>query len=278
MDLVRLGLGIRALRRRRGWRQRDLAAAAGISQELVSLIERGHGDRVSVHVLIAVAAALDGRIVVQLRWRAGDLDRLLDADHALVSAAIVRQLLAQGWDTRVEVTYASARTAGSIDVLAWHPETRSLLVIEVKTEIASAEAMLRKMDEKFRLAASVARERFGWIAANVSSLLVIEDTSTNRRRIRGSVDLFTAALPIEGRGVRAWLAHPAGALSGRLFLSVSNGGGGIQRRPGRHRIRRAFAEAKRPGLSMARHASTATGSSRRPVAPSWLDNTTRVTG
>jgi transcriptional regulator with XRE-family HTH domain len=252
VDLVRVGLGIRALRRRRGWRQRDLAAAAGVSQELVSLIERGHGDRVSVHVLIAVAGALDGRLVVQLRWRAGDLDRLLDADHALVAAAIASRLRADGWETRVEVTYASGRMTGSIDILAWHPETRSLLVIEVKTEISSAEATLRKMDEKFRLAANVARERFGWIAASVSNLLVIEDTSTNRRRVGGSAGLFMAALPMDGRRVRAWLAHPSGALTGRLFLSVSNGGGGIQRRPGRHRVRRAFALPKRPGLSVAR--------------------------
>lgn len=219
-----------------------------MSQELISLIERGHGDRLSVQVLTAVVGALDARLVVQLRWRAGDLDRLLDADHAAVSAAMVERLGLEGWEIRVEVTYATSRSAGSIDILAWHPATQSLLVIEVKTEITSAEATLRKMDEKARVAAAVARQRFGWMAASVSQLLVIEDTSTNRRRLRGAAALFGSALPLDGRAIRGWLARPSGSVEGRLFLSVSNGGGGIQLRGGRHRIRRAFPMPK-PSVS-----------------------------
>ncbi|MBI2781588.1 MAG: helix-turn-helix domain-containing protein [Chloroflexi bacterium] len=252
MDLVRLGLGIRALRRRRGWRQKDLASAAGVSQELVSLIERGHADRISLHVLAAAAGALDARLAVQLRWRAGDLDRLLDADHALVSGEIVQLLQEDGWEARVEVTYATTRNTGSIDVLAWHLATRTLLVIEVKTEITSAEATLRKLDEKVRLAAEIARARFGWAAANVARLLAVEDTSTNRRRVRSAEALFEAAVPLDGRGVRHWLAHPSGAVSARLFLSVSNGGGAIQRGGGRHRLRRATALPKRTAMSVGR--------------------------
>lgn len=153
---------------------------------MISLIERGHGDRVSVRVLLAVTGALDARLVVQLRWRAGDLDRLLDADHSAVSAAMVRRLEADGWIVRVEVTYASVRSAGSIDLVAWHSATASLLVVEIKTEISSAEAVLRKLDEKARIASALARERFDWDAVSVSRLLVIEDTSTNCRRIEGA--------------------------------------------------------------------------------------------
>jgi transcriptional regulator with XRE-family HTH domain len=41
MDNVRLGNSYRALRLRRRWRQLDLAAAAGLSREKVSRIERG---------------------------------------------------------------------------------------------------------------------------------------------------------------------------------------------------------------------------------------------
>lgn len=199
MDLVRVGLGIRALRRRRGWRQRDLAAAARVAQTAVSLIERGHCDRVSMPALRDVAAALDARLVLQIRWRAGDLDRLLDVDHALISAAMVRRLQLSGWESRVEVTYALRGASGSIDILAWHASTRTLLVIEVKTEISSAEAVLRKFDEKARIAASVARERFGWIAAGVSHLLVIEGSSTNRRRLHAHSPLFDAACRTGGR-------------------------------------------------------------------------------
>jgi hypothetical protein len=204
---------------------------------LVSLIERGHGDLVSVRALIRVAGALDSRLSIQLRWRAGDLDRLLDADHAIVSATLVARLRALGWETRVEVTYESGRTTGSIDVLAWHAATKSLLVIEVKTEVTSAEATLRKLDEKGRLAAQVARSRFGWAAGAVSRLLAIEDTSTNRRRVHGAEVLFASALPGDGPEVRRWLRDPHGALAGYLFLSPTNGSGGIRSGGGRHRVR-----------------------------------------
>jgi transcriptional regulator with XRE-family HTH domain len=246
VDLVRIGLGIRALRRRRGWRQVDLALAAGVSQSLVSLIERGHGDRVSVKTLLAVAAAVDSRLVLQIRWRAGDLDRLLDADHAVVAATVVRRLTGAGWETRVEVTYASGRDSGSIDILAWHPPTRSLLVIEVKTEVTSAESTLRKLDEKVRIAAVVARDRFGWQASSVSRLLAMEATSTNRRRLQGHDGIFRAALPLDGISMRRWLAHPEGTVAGRLFLSPSNEGGRIHRQGGRHRVRRPARSAEFP--------------------------------
>ena len=104
VDLVRLGLGIRALRRRRVWRQRDLAAAARVSQTTVSLIERGHADRASLQTIKAVAGALDARLVLEIRWHAGDLDRLLDSGHARLSGVLVRRLRDWGWDARVEVT------------------------------------------------------------------------------------------------------------------------------------------------------------------------------
>lgn len=240
------------MRRRRGLLQADVAESAGVSQELISLIERGHGDRVSVRVLLAVAGALDARLVLQIRWRAGDLDRLLDADHSVVAAAMIQLLRAYLWDTRVEVTYSSRGATGSIDILAWHAPTGSLLVIEIKTEITSTEATLRRLDEKTRLAAAVARERFGWVATTVSKLLVIEDSSTNRRRVAGGSALFDAALPAEGAATRAWFRTPHGAVAGRIFLSPSNGGGGIQGAGGRHRVRRVSRRPIHPGLSVAR--------------------------
>ena len=159
------------------------------------------------------------------------------------------------WDARVEVTYDVRRVSGSIDIVAWHAATRTLLVIEIKTEVTSAEATLRKLDEKARLGAAATRERFGWTAASVAKLLVIEETSTNRRRVAGAAALFDAALPVEGRAVRRWLARPTGTLSGRLFLSVTNRGSGIQRRPSRHRLRRVqpTARPQDPSLNWDQH-------------------------
>jgi transcriptional regulator with XRE-family HTH domain len=252
VDLVRLGLGIRALRRRCGWRQRDLAAAAGVSQTTVSLIERGHGDRASLEAIRAIAAALDARLVLEIRWRAGDLDRLLDADHSRLSSSLVGHLRSWGWDPRVEVTYAAAGRSGSIDILAWHPATRILLVIEVKTSIASGEATLRKLDEKVRVAGGLTRERFGWSPITVGRLLAVEDTSTNRRRIGANATFFEAALQSRGPTLRRWLASPAGNADGILFLSSSDQTARIQSGGGRHRVRRprASSNVAKPSVAL----------------------------
>jgi transcriptional regulator with XRE-family HTH domain len=244
VDLVQLGLGIRALRRRRGWRQRDLAAAARVSQTTASLIERGHSDKSSLDAIRAVAAALDARLVLEIRWRAGDLDRLLDTDHARLSGTLVRRLQSWCWDARIEVTYVAAGRAGSIDILAWHAETGTLLVIEVKTAIASGEATMRKLDEKVRIAADLARERFGWAPVVVGRLLAVEDTSTNRRRIGANRTFFDAALPVSGLALRRWLASPAGASDGLLFVSSSDHTAVIHGRGGQHRVRRPVARVK----------------------------------
>ena len=217
--------------------------------------------------MIAVVSALDTRLVVQIRWRAGDLDRLLDADHADLVAAMSKRLRADGWEPRVEVTYASGGVSGSIDILAWHAATQSLLVIEIKTEITSAEATLRKLDEKGRIAAAAARERFGWRPLTVSRLLVVEDTSTARRRIDAHAELFDGALPTGGAAIRRWLKAPSGSVAGRLFLSPSTPGTLMKPGGGRHRIR------QRPSAVTASKLST----DSPPTAPDPADEWPAIT-
>jgi transcriptional regulator with XRE-family HTH domain len=64
VDDIRVGAAFRAVRVRRRLRQGDIAAKARLSQQLVSLVERGHLDRVSLAVLRRLAGALDIRIDV----------------------------------------------------------------------------------------------------------------------------------------------------------------------------------------------------------------------
>ena len=42
MDDLRVGTVIRLVRQRRGWRQQDLAERSGVSQTVISRMERGH--------------------------------------------------------------------------------------------------------------------------------------------------------------------------------------------------------------------------------------------
>ena len=237
------------MRRRRGWRQIDLGVAANCSQNLVSLVERGHLDRISLHMLRSLLAALDAIALIELRWRGAALDRLLDETHALVLGSVAGVLRSQGWIAEVEVTYSEYGERGSFDILAFHPTARVVLVIEVKTDLPSAEATLRKLDEKGRLAADVARKRFGWRAASVARLLVLPESSTLRGRVANHAALFNATLPQRNVAIRGWLAKPIGTLSGLCFLSHSTGRVAKAVSTNRARIRKRGSSPQNPPIA-----------------------------
>ncbi len=220
----RIGTRFRALRQRLGWRQVDLARRAGVSKSLASLVERGHLERVSLSNLRGIARALDAEFVVLLRWRGGDLDRLVDEGHAQLVGFVADMLRGSGWKVRLEVSYAIYGERGSIDILAWHEAARVLLVVEVKTELVAVEEMLRKHDEKVRLAPRVALD-FGWRPTAVGRLLVLPSLSTPRRRVERHRSVMSTAYPARGLEIRRWLAAPAGATAGLLFADVSRGAG-----------------------------------------------------
>src|SRR3990172_9889587 len=129
VDDLTVGLVLRALRIRRGWRQRDLAARVGCSQSVVSRIESGHLGGVTVDLLRRLFETLDARLELLPRWRGADLERLVDADHAAVVAATVQRLELAGWEVAVEVTYSVYGERGSIDVLATRSGSLAALVI-----------------------------------------------------------------------------------------------------------------------------------------------------
>src|SRR2546422_10670550 len=134
MDDARIGRALRALRLRRGLRQIDVAVRAAVSQGTVSLIERGHIATLSIATARNVFAAVDAGFEGAVIWRGGGLDHLLDELHARLVGAAVNRLRAAGWEMSVEATYSVYGERGSIDVLAGHKSTRTILVEEVKSE------------------------------------------------------------------------------------------------------------------------------------------------
>lgn len=139
----------------------------------------------------------------------------------------------------VEATYSVYGERGSIDVLAGHDPTRSLLVEEVKSELTSVEAVGRKTDEKLRLARRMlCRERFGWAPIAAARVLVLPATDTARRSVARHAAILDAAFPARGREVTRWLRRPAGELSGVLFVSDTSGRDGSGPQGGSQRVRR----------------------------------------
>jgi transcriptional regulator with XRE-family HTH domain len=219
VDTIRLGRGMRALRRRRGWRQADLAAAAGVSRATVSRIELGLSDRLTIRTLEAVAVAAGARLEIRLSWNGEALDRLLDTSHARLVEAVVSSLDTLGWETAPEVSFSVAGERGSIDVLAFHRATGSLLVVEAKSVVPDIQAMIGTLDRKARLAPGIGRER-GWEATTVSRLLVIREDRTARRRVAAFDATFRRAFPDRGSALTRWVRWPDASrpVAGLRFL------------------------------------------------------------
>ena len=151
MDDARIGRALRALRQRRGMRQSEIAAAAGVAQSTISEIESGRLRSLPLGTLRRVFAAVDAGFEATVLWRGAGLDRLIDARHASLVGASVDRLAPFGWETHVEASYSIYGERGSIDVLGGLARVRAVLVEEIKSELANLEETIRKLDEKVRL-------------------------------------------------------------------------------------------------------------------------------
>lgn len=227
MDDQQVGIGIRTVRVRRRKRQVDIAGEVDISASTVSRIERGHLDRVAVGTLRRVCAHLELRVEIRLRSRGGDLDRMVSARHAKLVESIIAELRRDSpeWEVLPEVSFSIWGERGVIDILAWHPGRRALLVIEVKTEIVDVGEMLGTFDRKRRLAREIALER-GWDPLTVSAWLIVAEGRTNERRIADHRTTLRAAYPDDGRRVHGWLADPDGPLAALSMWHSEVGGAG----------------------------------------------------
>jgi hypothetical protein len=210
---------------------------------VISRIERGRVDEVSVATLRKTAEALDASLDVRLRWNGEALDRLLDEAHAGLVEAFVQRLRADGWLAEVEVSFSIGGERGSIDVLGYHTATGMVLVTEVKSVVPDSQATLAGVDRKARLAPEIARSR-GWTCRSVARLLVIGESSTSRRRIEALSATYRTAFPLKGREVTRWLRRPRGPIAGLLFLPYSRQVHGRKSTTGMQRVRRAQSERR----------------------------------
>jgi Holliday junction resolvase-like predicted endonuclease len=164
----------------------------------------------------------------------------MDEGHARVAGWIAAFLTSLGWEVVPEVSYAIRGERGSIDLLAWHSATRTMLVIEVKTELTSIEETLRRHDTKQRLAPLVAAERLGWRDPSaVCRLLVLPSGSTTRRHVARHGAVLDRAYRLRGSAARAWLAAPSGSASALIFAPLTRQARGKSGGVSRRRIRGA---------------------------------------
>jgi len=258
MDDQRIGSVVRSVRLKRRWRQIDLATAANVSRSTVSRVERGHLDQLSLEMIRKVSRALDVRIDLVARWRAGDLDRLLNSRHSKLHELVARRFrdTLPAWVLRPETSFAIFAERGVIDILAWHAGRRALLVIELKTDIVDVNDLVGGVDRKRRLAAQIATE-FGWEAATVSVWVIVADGRTNRKRVAVHNAMLRAAFPVDGRSMGAWLRDPVRAISGLSMWHDDHWQNGMAGATPVRRVRRPGSRAGPHGSHTGRSAAVA---------------------
>jgi len=152
------------------------------------------------------------RVVVGIRTR--ELARDLEgrgypspAGMGWTHKAVTRLLIGSGWEVAPEVSFNHYGERGVIDLVAWHPAARTLLIVELKTEIVDVNELLGVMDRRCRIAPQAVRER-GWVAHDTSAWIIVAESRTNRRRIAEFRSVLRAAFPEDGRTVAGWLCRP----------------------------------------------------------------------
>ena len=230
MDDATIGRVYRAVRIRKRLRQVDVALiGSDVAGHRLSRLERGAIAGMTVAQIRAIGEAIGVTLDLVPRWRGGELDRLLGARHsALHEAVAARFATLPGWSAVPEVTFSIYGERGAIDVLAWHEPTRTLLVIELKTEIVDVQELIGTLDRKRRLAPRIAAER-GWRPMAVGAWVILAEGRTNRRRVAAHRTVLRAALPADGHAMQAWLAAPSGPIAALSFWPSTDGVGGTGR-------------------------------------------------
>jgi len=129
-----------------------------------------------------------------------------DAAHAICSAHVQRRLESAGWEVAREVPIQDGRYIGWIDLLAFHPPTGTLVVIEVKTRIDDLGAIERSIDWHTR-AARRAAQRLGWQPRRVGAGVLALATEVENELLRNRV-VWDSGFPRRARGMAEDLIAP----------------------------------------------------------------------
>jgi transcriptional regulator with XRE-family HTH domain len=195
LRLQAFGLSIRAVRRSRDLSQEAVGARLGRTQGFVSLVERGRHTGLTVADADRLCEALGATLVFGVEAPIlVDGPRQRDAAHARCVGYVARRLRAAGWWVEREVEIGRRKRPGWIDILAFDPDTRVLLVIEVKTELVDLGGLERQLGWYEREAMRAAR-RLGWSPIAMQAAALLLATATNDERLRQNAESIVQAFP-----------------------------------------------------------------------------------
>ncbi len=132
-------------------------------------------------------------------------------------------LLENGWEVASEVSFNIYGERGVIDILAWHLTTRTLLIVELKTDLVDVNNLLETAGRRRRLARVIARDR-GWEPGTIATWVVLAESRSNRRRLAAHRVVLRSTFPQDGRAIAGWLRRPSASLAALSFLTDITGG------------------------------------------------------
>jgi transcriptional regulator with XRE-family HTH domain len=191
-----IALAVAELRQTLGWTQAELGRRAHVSQSFVSRVEHALLPDLSFVDATRLLEVMGARLTVGVSAPfLADRELQRDPAHARCSSYVAARLKQDGWLTATEVEVGGDRSRGWIDLLAYHPDRRLMLVVEVKTEIRDLGAIERTLGWYEREAWASAR-RLGWRPSKVVGCLLLLATEMNESRIGDNRAAFTAGFPI----------------------------------------------------------------------------------
>ena len=216
-----VGRLVRGARVTIGWTQQELGDRAAVPQSLVSRLERGLHSGADFDDLQRIAKVMGGRFTIGLTAPfLVDRSRQRDRVHAVCIAYVIRHLRRAGWRAESEVEIGGSAGPGWIDVLAWHPASGALLVIEVKTEVHDFGRIQRTLGWYEHRAWEAAR-RLGWLPQRSRGALILLDTASVATVLRANRELAAAAFPVRAAELAAFVGAPSSSTSlGRAIAAI----------------------------------------------------------
>jgi transcriptional regulator with XRE-family HTH domain len=215
-----VGTAVASLRGILGWTQQELGRRAGTSQGMVSAVEHARLGDLTFSRAERLLAVMGARLVISVDAPfLGDRQRQRDPAHARCSTHVASRLRRAGWEVATEVEIGGDRSRGWIDVLAWHPETKFLLVIEIKTEIHDLGGIERSLGW-YEREAILAAERFRWRVRHTLGCLLLLATDANDLRVGANREPFSVGFPVRARNLSVQVTGSETRVAGRAVAMV----------------------------------------------------------
>jgi transcriptional regulator with XRE-family HTH domain len=207
----------------RGWSRRELARRAKLSRHVIDRIENGAiSPSLETVARLFSTLRIDAELVTRVPLAIGG-ERQRDPGHARCGAYVQRRLQSAGLLVEREVEIVGDRTSGWIDLLAFEPTTRTLLIIEIKTQLDDLGRTERTLGWYARLASSAAR-RFRWRPRRAISWLLLLATEAVDDRLRANRQALREAFPGRAPAMQRWTREPAGTPAATRGLALVDPG------------------------------------------------------